>query len=136
MALHYKSKHALPFNKFLDSLQKMFMVFQEEGKPLSECAKVDELLTKVQHPALTAAIAQLRFQLNTKGVTFTVAANHLNSAVSQTPDYQMAHQIKSTNTSQRGTETIALVVMVVDALITVAMVDVAMDMVVVDIPTI
>jgi hypothetical protein len=61
--------------------------------------KVDELLTKVQHPALTAAIAQLRFQLNTEGVTFTVAANHLNAAVSQTPDYQMARQIKSTTTS-------------------------------------
>ena len=56
----------------------------------------------MQHPALTAAIAQLRFQLNTEGITFTVAANHLNSAVSQTPDYQMARQIKSTNTFQRG----------------------------------
>ena len=101
-ALHYKSECALPFNKFLDSLQKMFMIFQEEGKPLTECAKVNELLTKVQHPALMAAIAQLHFQLNTEGVTFTITANHLNSAMSQTPDYQMAHQIKSTNTSQRG----------------------------------
>ena len=101
-ALHYKIEHALPSNKFLDSLQKMFTIFQEEGKPLTECAKVDELLMKVQHPALTAAIAQLDFQLNTEGVTFTVAANHLNSAMSQTPDYQMARQIKSTNTSQRG----------------------------------
>ena len=81
--LHYKSKHALPFNKFLDSLQKMFMIFQEEGEPLMECAKVEK-------------------KINTEGVTFTVAANHLNSAVSQTPDYQMARQIKSTNTSQRG----------------------------------
>ena len=36
MALHYKSKRALPFNKFLDSLQKMFMIFQEEGEPLME----------------------------------------------------------------------------------------------------
>ena len=49
-----------------------------------------------------AAIAQLCFQLNTEGVTFTIAANHLNSAVLQTPDYQMAHQIKSTNTFQRS----------------------------------
>ena len=79
----------------------MFTIFQEEGKPLTEHAKVDELLMKVQHPALTAAIAQLHFQLNTEGVTFTVTANHLNLAVSQTPDYQMTWQIKSTNTSQR-----------------------------------
>jgi hypothetical protein len=88
--LHYKSECALPFNKFLDSLQKMFTIFYEEKDPLTERAKVDELLTKVQHPALTAAIAQLHFQLNTKGVTFTVATNHRITAVSQTRDYQMA----------------------------------------------
>jgi uncharacterized membrane protein YgcG len=77
----------------------MFTIFYEEKEPLTKRAKVDELLTKVQHPALTAAIAQLRFQLNTEGVTFAVAANHLNVTVSQTPDYQMARQIKSTTTS-------------------------------------
>jgi hypothetical protein len=100
--LHYKSERALPFSKFLDSMQKMFTIFQEEGEPLTERAKVDELLTKVQHPSLTAAIAQLRYQLNTEGVTFTVAANHLNSAISQTPDYQMARRINSTNSSNRS----------------------------------
>ena len=101
-ALHYKSKCALPFNKFLDSLQKMFMIFQEEREPLTKHAKVDELLTKVQHPVLMAAITQLHFQLNIEGVTFTVTTNHLNSAMSQTLNYQMAFQIQSTNTSQRG----------------------------------
>jgi uncharacterized membrane protein YgcG len=79
----------------------MFTIFEEENEPLSERAKVDELLTKVQHTALAAAVAQLRFQLNTEGVTFTVAANHLNSAVSQTQDYQVARKISSTNTNER-----------------------------------
>ena len=99
MTLYYKSECALPFSKFLDSLQKMFTVFQEEGEPLTEQAKVNEVLTKVQHPSLMAAIAQLCYQLNTEGITFMVAANHLNSAISQTPDYQMTQNIKSTNTS-------------------------------------
>ena len=82
----------------------MFTIFEEENEPLSECAKVDELLTKVQHTALAAAIAQLCFQLNTEGITFTVAANHLNSAVSQTQDYQIVRKIQSINTnkSQQG----------------------------------
>jgi hypothetical protein len=79
----------------------MFTIFEEENEPLSERAKVDELLTKVQNTALAAAVAQLRFQLNTEGVTFTVAANHLNSAVSQTQDYQVARKISSTNTNER-----------------------------------
>jgi hypothetical protein len=99
--LHYKSERALPFNKFLDSLQKMFTIFEEENEPLTERAKVDELLTKIQNSSLSAAVAQLRFQLNTEGVTFTVAANHLNSAVSQTPDYQLARKISATNSDRQ-----------------------------------
>jgi hypothetical protein len=44
----------------------------------------------------------LSFQLNTEGITFTVVANHLNSAVSQTQDYcQVARKIQSTNTNER-----------------------------------
>ena len=70
--LHYKTERTLPFNKFLDSLQRMFTIFEEENEPLTERAKVDELLTKVQNSALAAAVAQLRYQLNTKGITFTV----------------------------------------------------------------
>jgi hypothetical protein len=85
--LHYKTEKALPFNKFLDSLQRMFTIFEEDNEPLTERAKVNELLTKVQNSALAAAVAQLRYQLNTDGITFTVAANHLNSEISQTPDY-------------------------------------------------
>ena len=97
--LHYKTERALPFNKFLDSLQKMFTIFEEENEPLTERAKVDELLSKVQNSSLAAALAQLRYQLNTTGITFTVAANHLNSEISQTPDYQLSRKINATNTT-------------------------------------
>ena len=34
MTLHYKSKHALPFSKFLDSMQKMFTIFKKKGSLL------------------------------------------------------------------------------------------------------
>ena len=70
--LHYKTEQALPFNKFLDLLQRIFTIFEEGNELLTERAKVDELLTKVQNSALAAAVAQLRYQLNTKGITFTV----------------------------------------------------------------
>jgi hypothetical protein len=79
----------------------MFTIFEDENEPMSERAKVDELLTKVQHTSLAAAVAQLRFQLNTEGVTFTVAANHLNSAVSQTQEFQIARKVASTSTNER-----------------------------------
>ena len=101
-SLHYKTERALPFNKFLDSLQRMFTIFEEENEPLSERAKADELLSKVQCSGLSAAVAQLRYQLYTTGITFTVAANHLNSEVSQTPDYQLSRRINATNTTGHG----------------------------------
>ena len=102
-SLHYKTERALPFNKFLDSLQRMFTIFEEENEPLTERAKVDELLTKVQNTMLSAAVAQLRYQLNTVGISFTVAANHLNSEISQTSDYQLARKISAYNSGGRGT---------------------------------
>ena len=105
-SLHYKTERALPFNKFLDSLQKMFTIFEDENEPLTERAKVDELLSKVQATTLSAAVAQLRYQLNTVGVTFTVAANHLNAEISQTSDYQLARKISAVGTSGgRGNST-------------------------------
>ena len=85
----------------MEKASELWFIFEEENEPLSERAKVDKLLTKVQNTSLSAAVAQLRFQLNTEGVTFTVAANHLNLAVSQTTDYQMARKINATNTNDR-----------------------------------
>ena len=60
------------------------------------------MLTKVQNTALAAAVAQLRYQLNTVGILFTVAANHLNSEISQTPDYQLSRKISSVTTGGGG----------------------------------
>jgi hypothetical protein len=77
-------------------LQKMFTIFEEENKPMSEREKVHELLTKVQNASLSVPVAHFRYQLNTSGISFTVAANHLNSNISQTPDYQMARKIGAT----------------------------------------
>ena len=68
--LHYKSERSLPFNKFFDYLQRMFTIFEEEHEPLTERAKVDELLSKTQNTALAAAVAQLRYQLNSVGITY------------------------------------------------------------------
>ena len=48
---------------------------------------------------MAAAVANLRFQLNTDGVTFTRAANHLVAEVAQTSDYQLARKINAVNTN-------------------------------------
>ena len=47
-------------------------------------------------------MAQLRYQLNTVGITFTVAANHLNLEISQTPDYQLTRKISAVGSPHPG----------------------------------
>ena len=50
--LHYKQEKYLSFSTFLDRLQKMFNIFEEEKEPISEQTKVRMLLKKINHPQL------------------------------------------------------------------------------------
>ena len=65
--LHYKSEHSLTFTTFLDCMQKMFNIFQEEGEELSENAKLQELFNQVQHPQLQDTVKVLKVDLTSKG---------------------------------------------------------------------
>lgn len=82
--LHYKSEQSLPFSTFLDRLQKMFNIYDKQGKTMSDSAKTRTLLNMckgVQH--ISSAIAALHVKHNQGRTTFTSAANHLQSMVSQ-----------------------------------------------------
>ena len=86
--LHYKNEKSLQFSTFLDKLQKMFNIFEEEGESISEQAKVRLLLQKVEHPQLRDAVGALRVRAQLDGVTFTECANYLSAIVSELPDHQ------------------------------------------------
>ena len=98
--LHYKSERALPFSSFLDKLQKMFNIFDEENKSITDGSKVWLLLKEVEHPQLQDAIGALRVWSAINGMTFTECANHLAAWVSELPDQQSAQKISSTNTER------------------------------------
>jgi hypothetical protein len=87
-SLHYKSKRAMSISSFLDKLQKMFNIFDEEGEPISETAKVRLLLKKVEHPQLQDAIGALRVRSAIDGITFTECANQLAALFSELPDHR------------------------------------------------
>jgi hypothetical protein len=72
---------------------------QFSKKKTSPCqkAKVNKLLTKVQYALLSVSVAHLCYQLNISGISFTVAGNHRNFKVLQTPAYQMARKTGATN---------------------------------------
>lgn len=87
--LHYKNERAMPFSGFLDKLQKMFNIFEEEKEAITDPAKVRILLKKVEHPQLQDAIGALRVRATIGGgITFTECANHLSAQVSELPDHQ------------------------------------------------
>ena len=93
--LHYKSERSMPFSTFLDCMQKMFIIFQEEGEEFTENAKVRELLKHVQHNQLQDTVKALRVQFDLDGISYTEAANHLTSAVSELPEYLLARRVSS-----------------------------------------
>ena len=93
--LHYKSERSMPFSIFLDCIQKMFNIFQEEGEELTENAKVRELLKHVQHNKLQDTVKALWVRFDLDEISYTEAANHLASAVSELPEYLLACHVSS-----------------------------------------
>ena len=93
--LHYKSERSMPFSTFLDRMQKMFNIFQEEGEELTENAKVRELLKRVQHNQLHDTIKALWVRFDLNGILYTEAADHLTSAVSELTEYLLARHVSS-----------------------------------------
>ena len=96
-SLHYKSERSLPFSTFLDRMQKMFNIFKEDGEQLTKNAKVRELFTRVQHTQLQDTVKALRVRYDLDGITYTEAANHLTSAVSELPEFQLARRVSAVN---------------------------------------
>ena len=83
--LHYKSERAMPFISFLQKLQYMFQLCDEQDETMSEQAKIRELLAKCQScQFMNNAIATLKFESQRGNLTFQAAVNHLQTLVSET----------------------------------------------------
>ena len=100
--LHYKSERAMPWETFLDRMQKMFNIYKEEGEEMTENAKLRELFKRTKHPQLTESVKALEVRYDMDGLTYTQAANHLTAAVSKLPDYQMARRVSNVKTASTG----------------------------------
>ena len=100
--LHYKSEHTMPWETFLDRMQKMFNIYKEEGEEMTENAKLRELFKRTKHPQLTESVKTLEVRYDMDGLTYTKDANHLTEAVSKLPDYQMAHRVSNVKTASTG----------------------------------
>ncbi len=96
-SLHYKNEKSLQLLTFLDKMQKMFNIFEEENDIMTKQAKVHMLLRKIEHPELQGAINVLRVCAGMDGVIFTECANHLSAMVSKLPDHQSFRKVSATD---------------------------------------
>ena len=78
--LYYKNERSLAFSIFLDRMQKMFNIYEEEGEEFTENAKLRELFKWAQHPQLQDTVKALKARFDMEGITYTQAANHLTAA--------------------------------------------------------
>ena len=87
-SLHYRSERSMTFETFLTQCQKMYNIYDKEGDPMSDEAKVRFLFKRIQNSSLRAAIEALKAQMTSgTNITYTMAANHLSTAVSELPDF-------------------------------------------------
>ena len=95
--LHYENKRSLAFSIFLDRMQKMFNIYEEEGEEFTENAKLRELFKQVQHPQLQDTIKALKVRFDMEGITYTQAANHLTTTVSELPEYHLTRKVSASS---------------------------------------
>ena len=95
--LHYKNKRSLAFSIFLDRMQKMFNIYEEEGEEFTENAKLRELFKRLQHPQLQDIVKALKVRFDMEGITYTQAANHLTAAVAELPEYHLTSKVSASS---------------------------------------
>ena len=93
--LHYKNERSLAFSIFLDRMQKMFNIYEDEGEEFTENAKLRELFKQVQHPLLQDTVKALRVHFDMEGITYTQAANHLTAVVLELPAYHLTRKVSA-----------------------------------------
>ena len=95
--LHCKNERSLAFSIFLDRMQKMFNIYEEEGEEFTENAKLHELFKWVQHPQLQDTIKTLKVRFDMEGIMYTQAANHLTAVVSELPEYYLTRKVSASS---------------------------------------
>ena len=95
-SLFYKNEKTMSFEVFLTKCQYMYNIYDKEGEPMVEDSKLRFLYTHVQHPGLIATVEELKVQ-KTAGIeiTYTKAANHLSTAVSELPEYSANRNVSA-----------------------------------------
>jgi hypothetical protein len=96
-ALHYKKESTMSFEKFADKLKEIFNIFEKHGEPVSEKAKIRQLLDKVTSSdmQITVATISTRAELE-QNIPYETVLALLASQASTTQNHR--------NVSEMGTQ--------------------------------
>ena len=83
----------MQFEKFLDSMQKMFDIFRDKGKMMADSTQVRELLRRVQHPQIQDTVKALEVKSDLDVIKYSEEASHLTTSVSKMLEYQVSWKI-------------------------------------------
>ena len=73
---------------FLTKCQKKNNIYEKEGEPMLEDAKIRFLFDRTEHAPLQVQVEAMKANINTgTPVTYTTSANHLTTVVYQLSDY-------------------------------------------------
>ena len=61
----------MPWEPFLDRIQKMFNIYKEEGEEMTENAKLRELFKRMKHMQLVESVKALEVCYDMDGLTYT-----------------------------------------------------------------
>ena len=78
------------FELFITKLQNMYNIFEEEGEPTEEYAKIRFLFKQVKYLDLTKSIEALKYYMETNllgAVSYTTSANSLITSIYELPEY-------------------------------------------------
>jgi hypothetical protein len=99
--LHYKKESTMSFEKFADKVKKMFNMFEKHGEPVSEKAKIRQLLDKVTSSnmqRITVAMIRTRVELE-QNIPYETVLALLASQASTT---QNRHNVSEMGTQYGG----------------------------------
>jgi hypothetical protein len=98
--LHYKKESTMSFEKFADKLKEMFNIFEKHGEPISEKAKIRQLLDKVTSSDIQITVAMIRTRVELKhNIPYEIA---LALLASQAPTTHNCRNVSEMGTQYSG----------------------------------
>lgn len=93
-SLHYRGERSMRFEDFSSHMREMFNIYDLQGEPLTEAAKVRTLLQRIQCPHMLGTVNAIQTKIDIEGeVPYLSVLNMLSAAAAKTPDAALSRKV-------------------------------------------